>query len=67
MATSAPTMSAFTASVPPWIPELAARETAGPSCGRRMAVQRIGRRSSDGWLSSRHGTTSNVSRSKSGW
>ena len=46
---------------------VAASDTAGPSCGRRMAIQRSGRRSSDGWLSSTRGTTSSVSRSRSGW
>ena len=38
-----------------------------PSCGRRMAIQRSGRRSSPGWLSSTRLTTSSVSRSRSGW
>ena len=48
IATSAPTMSALTASVPAWMPDVAASETPGRSCGRRIAIQRIGRRSSDG-------------------
>ncbi len=42
IATSAPTIRALTASVPAWIPEVAASETPGPSCGRRIAVQRSG-------------------------
>ena len=47
--------------------EVAANETEGPSWDRRMAIHRSGSRSSHWWLSSTHGTTSRVSRSRSGW
>ena len=67
MATSAPTISALTTSSPLWMPDVAAMATSGPSCGRRMAVQRIGRRSSEGWLRLTRGTTASSSRSMSGW
>ena len=65
--TSAPTIRPLTTSVPLWTPELAARDTSGPSWGRRIAIQRTGSRISQGWLSSSRGTTSSASRSKSGW
>ena len=56
MATSAPTATAFTTSVPVWTPEVAASDRPGPSWGRRMAIQRKGRRSSQapGQLDPRH-------------
>jgi len=66
IATSAPTAIALIASVPEWIPELAASDTPAPSCARRMAIQRTGRRTSAGVLSSILGTTSISSRSISG-
>ena len=60
-------MRALTASLPLWMPEVAAMPTSGPSCGRRMAVQRMGSRSSVGWLRLTRGTTASSSRSMSGW
>ena len=64
--TSAPTASALAASHPVPMPVVAASETVG-SIGRRMAIQRRGRRSSTDDDRSMRGTTSIVSRSMSGW
>ena len=46
-------------------PDVAASDTSGPSWGRRMAIQRSGRRISGGWLRSTRGATSSASRSRS--
>ncbi len=48
-------MRPLTTSVPAWTPEVAASDTPGPSWGRRIAIQRTGSRSSQGWLSSSRG------------
>ena len=55
------------ASSPLCTPDVAQMPTPGPSCGRRMAVQRMGSRSSVGWLRLTRGTTASSSRSRSGW
>ena len=52
---------------PVWIPDVAARDGTGPNWGRNMAIHRKGRRSSQLRDSSTLGTTSMVSRSRSGW
>ena len=48
-------------------PRAGSQGNSAPSWGRRMAIQRNGRRISQGRLSSTRGTTSRVSRSRSGW
>src|SRR5262249_509040 len=64
MMTSAPTKSSLSASSDVWTPVDAAREI--ESWGRRMAIQRSGKRSSALVLSVRRGLTWRVSSARSG-
>ena len=65
MATSAPASSTLAASRPVWTPVVAASEV--PTRPNRIAIQRSGNRSSSEVDSTSRGTTSRLSRSRSGW